>query len=95
MENAKRRLTVAFDFFHKLGINASQCNFQQMFTQLSFFFYSFQYWTFHDRDIAPEGETLEETNRNLDEISDYAMELMKEKGVKLLWNTCNLFAHPR
>lgn len=74
IENAKRRLKVAFDFFYKLGI---------------------KYWTFHDRDIAPEGETLEETNRNLDEIVDYAIELMKEKDVKLLWNTCNLFAHPR
>ncbi|XP_077971274.1 xylose isomerase-like [Styela clava] len=74
VDNAKRRLKVAFDFFDKLGI---------------------KYWTFHDRDIAPEGETLEETNKYLDEVSDYAIELMKEKDVKLLWNTCNLFAHPR
>ncbi|XP_053394482.1 xylose isomerase-like [Mercenaria mercenaria] len=54
-----------------------------------------KYWTFHDRDIAPEGATLEETNRNLDEIADLALELQKKTGVKLLWATSNLFAHPR
>ncbi|XP_062506559.1 uncharacterized protein LOC134183111 [Corticium candelabrum] len=54
-----------------------------------------KYWTFHDRDIAPEGETLEETNRNLDEISDLALELQKKHDVKLLWGTANLFANPR
>ena len=47
------------------------------------------------RDIAPEGATLEETNKNLDEIVDLAQELQKKTGVKLLWATCNLFAHPR
>ena len=26
------------------------------------------YFTFHDRDIAPEGATLAETNRNLDAV---------------------------
>ena len=47
------------------------------------------------RDIAPEGASLEETNKNLDEIVDLAQELQKKTGVKLLWATCNLFAHPR
>lgn len=53
------------------------------------------YWTFHDRDIAPEGETLEQTNANLDVMTDLAAQLMDETGVKLLWNTCNLFSNPR
>lgn len=53
------------------------------------------YWTFHDRDIAPEGATLAETNKNLDEIVDLAIELQNKTGVKLLWATCNLFAHQR
>lgn len=26
--------------------------------------------SFHDRDIAPEGATLAESNRNLDEVGD-------------------------
>lgn len=47
------------------------------------------------RDMAPEGCTLEESNRNLDEITDLALELQKQTGVKVLWVTCNLFAHPR
>ena len=45
------------------------------------------YWTFHDRDIAPEGATLEESNRNLDIIVDLIVELQKKTGVKLLWGT--------
>lgn len=45
--------------------------------------------------MAPEGRTLEETNRNLDEITDLALELQKQTGIKVLWVTCNLFAHPR
>lgn len=47
------------------------------------------------RDIAPEGATLAETNRNLDEMTDMALELQKQTGVKCLWATCNLFASPR
>jgi len=54
-----------------------------------------KYWTFHDRDIAPEGATLEETNRNLDEIADLAEILMQKTGIKLLWGTANLFSNPR
>ena len=47
------------------------------------------------RDIAPEGENLEETNANLDQLTDLALELQEKTGVKLLWATCNLFANPR
>jgi len=54
-----------------------------------------RYWTFHDRDIAPEGKDLAETNRNLDELSDLALELQKQTGIKCLWGTANLFSHPR
>ncbi|PWZ26742.1 Xylose isomerase [Zea mays] len=32
-------------------------------------------WCFHDRDIAPDGKTLEETNSNLDEIVQLAKQL--------------------
>ncbi|MBQ9799403.1 MAG: xylose isomerase, partial [Thermoguttaceae bacterium] len=28
----------------------------------------FQYYSFHDRDVAPEGKTLAESNKNLDEV---------------------------
>ena len=38
---------------------------------------SMPFFCFHDRDIAPEGDTLRETNKNLDEIVALAKELMK------------------
>ena len=53
-----------------------------------------KYWAFHDRDIAPMGSTWQETNLFLDELTDLAAELQVQTGVKLLWATCNLFAHP-
>lgn len=53
------------------------------------------FYCFHDVDIAPEGENLEETFRNLDEIAALLKELMAKTGIKLLWGTTNLFTHPR
>ncbi len=53
-----------------------------------------EYFCFHDRDIAPEGKDLAETNRNLDIVSDYIKEKMDETGIKLLWGTANLFTAP-
>lgn len=53
------------------------------------------YFCFHDRDIAPEGDNLAETNKNLDEIVKLVKELMDETGIKLLWGTANTFSHPR
>lgn len=53
------------------------------------------YFCFHDRDIAPEGDTLRETNRNLDRVVDKIEENMKSTGIKLLWNTSSLFTNPR
>ncbi|HPS01387.1 MAG TPA: xylose isomerase [Candidatus Sumerlaeota bacterium] len=54
-----------------------------------------QYWCFHDRDIAPEAETLAETNKRLDKVVALAKNYQKETGVKLLWGTTNMFSHPR
>jgi len=53
------------------------------------------FWCFHDRDIAPEGRSLAETNRILDQIVSHAKKLQKATGVKLLWGTANLFSNPR
>ncbi len=52
-------------------------------------------YAFHDRDIAPEGRSLAESNRNLDKIVAHARGLQKSTGVKLLWGTANLFSNPR
>lgn len=54
-----------------------------------------EYFCFHDRDLAPEMPTLKETNKVLDEISDYLKKRMEETGVKCLWGTANCFNNER
>ncbi len=53
------------------------------------------YYCFHDRDMAPEGECVKESERNLKELVAMAGEKQAESGVKLLWGTANVFSHPR
>lgn len=53
------------------------------------------YWCFHDRDVAPEGATLKQSNANLDQLLDLAAKKMQDSGVQLLWGTANLFSHGR
>jgi xylose isomerase len=53
------------------------------------------YYAFHDRDVAPEGASLKETNKNLDAIVKVLKEEQKRTGIKLLWGTACLFANPR
>lgn len=54
-----------------------------------------EFFCFHDVDVAPAGETLEEFFQNLDVITDLIKEKMDQTGIKLLWNTANMFSHPR
>ena len=51
------------------------------------------YYCFHDRDIAPEGDTFSDSCKNLHIIVDHAKQLQKETGKKLLWGTANLFGN--
>lgn len=74
LDNALRRMRVAFAFIRKLGLG---------------------FYCFHDRDVAPEGASLAETNRNLDEVAALAEKLQADTGIRLLWGTANLFSHPR
>lgn len=74
LENARRRVEVAFEFFKKLGV---------------------PYYAFHDRDVAPEGASLTETNQHLDEVVKMLKEHQEQTGIKLLWGTANLFSNPR
>ena len=53
------------------------------------------FYCFHDRDVAPEGATLAETNKNLDEVVKALKAEQQRTGVKLLWGTACLFNHPR
>ncbi len=53
------------------------------------------YYCFHDRDMAPEGDSVAESEKNLQHLVGLAAERQKASGVKLLWGTANLFSHPR
>ncbi len=74
VENAVRRVRVAFEFIEKLGA---------------------PFYAFHDRDVAPEGATLAETNKNLDAVAAALREEQQRTGIQLLWGTANLFSNPR
>lgn len=74
VDNALRRVDVAFEFMTKLGV---------------------PYYCFHDRDVAPEGSSLRESNRNLDAVVKKLKEAQQATGIKLLWGTANLFSNPR
>jgi len=53
------------------------------------------YFCFHDRDVAPAGESVEESNANLDTVVDRIAERMDETGIDLLWGTAQLFLEPK
>ncbi len=53
------------------------------------------FYCFHDRDVAPEGANLTETNKNLDAVVKILKEEQARTGIKLLWGTANLFSNPR
>jgi len=53
------------------------------------------FWCFHDRDVAPEGTTLKESNQHLDAVLERAARKMQDGKVRLLWGTANLFSAPR
>ncbi len=53
------------------------------------------FYCFHDVDLIDEGESLEESTKRLDFITDYALEKQNASGIKLLWGTANLFSNPR
>ncbi|WP_274425934.1 xylose isomerase [Chelativorans sp. YIM 93263] len=53
------------------------------------------FFTFHDHDVRPEGDTHAESVSRLNEIADYFEEKMEKGGPKLLWGTANLFSNRR
>ena len=53
------------------------------------------FYAFHDRDVAPEGKDLRESNKNLDVVAKELKKLQRDTGVKLLWGTAQLFVQPR
>ena len=53
------------------------------------------YYAFHDVDASPEGDSARQYVDNYLEVAAYLKQLQDATGVKLLWNTANLFSHPR
>ncbi|MGC9942580.1 MAG: xylose isomerase [Verrucomicrobiota bacterium] len=53
------------------------------------------FYAWHDRDVAPEGKSLAESNKNFDAVAKVLKEEQKRTGIKLLWGTANLFSNPR
>lgn len=53
------------------------------------------YYCFHDRDLAPGGRSVTESEYNLKMIVELAKKKQAESGIKLLWGTANVFSHPR
>ncbi len=53
------------------------------------------YYAFHDRDVAPEGNTLAESHANFDAVAKVLKEEQERTGIKLLWGTANMFSNPR
>jgi xylose isomerase len=53
------------------------------------------FYTFHDRDVAPEGSTPRETLDRLKVMVEELARHQQRTGVRLLWGTANLFSHRR
>lgn len=53
------------------------------------------YYCFHDRDLAPEGSSIAESESRLQTLVTMARERQQATGIKLLWGTANVFSHPR
>lgn len=53
------------------------------------------FYCFHDYDLVDEADSIQESEKRLSAIVDYAKQKQDESGVKLLWGTANLFSHTR
>jgi xylose isomerase len=50
------------------------------------------YYCFHDADVAPSGKNMDEYAKNYIKITDMFLERQNATGIKLLWNTSNMFS---
>jgi xylose isomerase len=53
------------------------------------------YYCFHDIDVAPEGDSINDYVNNFSAMVDVLEQKQSETGLKLLWGTANLFSNPR
>ncbi len=61
------------------------------------FFYKMNvpFYAFHDVDVAPEGNSIQEYINNLSIMTDILLEKQQQTGVNLLWGTANCFTNPK
>lgn len=53
------------------------------------------FYTFHDRDVSPEGTSPRDSVSKLQQMVDVLASHQERIGVRLLWGTANLFSHRR
>lgn len=82
--------------WHASGSNAMQQARQKADAAFDLFrLLNVDYFALHDRDIAPEGATLRESNLNLRRMGEVLEKKMTAGGVKLLWGMSNLTGNRR
>ncbi|MCX8640779.1 xylose isomerase [Gilliamella sp. B3172] len=61
------------------------------------FFYKMNvpFYAFHDVDVAPEGNSIQEYINNLAIMTDILLAKQQQTGVNLLWGTANCFTNPK
>ncbi len=53
------------------------------------------YYCFHEVDVVDYGNDINENDRRLQALVEYAKQKQAESGVKLLWGTANMFSNRR
>lgn len=53
------------------------------------------FYCFHDVDLVDYGTDVNENDKRLQAVVDYAKQKQADSGVKLLWGTANVFSNPR
>jgi xylose isomerase len=77
----------------KDAMEAARTKTEMMFETLRLL--DIDYFTFHDLDIAPEGNSLQEFNANVTAIAKILEKSMATHNKKLLWGTANMFSNRR
>jgi len=54
-----------------------------------------EYYCFHDLDIVDYTENINENDKRLEALVEYAKKKQEASGIKLLWGTANLFSNRR
>ena len=53
------------------------------------------FYCFHDVDVIDYTNDVNDNDKRLQTMVDYAKQKQEQSGVKLLWGTANVFSHPR